>query len=474
MDMESNLQRGEALFMDGLLDQAEAVFQEILRFQLDHYEALNNLGVISHNRGLIEEAEHFFLKALDVNGEYLEALSNLADLYQAANQREKAADCMEKLLVFQANDHSLLNRLAFLYIEMNRKERAAELIKNSLRICPEQEALKETAEWLKGQSHGDIRTDYPGEEHTPLVSVGLPVYNGGKYLAEARKAMRFSICSIEPDGFKFAHFLYDICKYLCFAIESAGHEICIVRNHLSSDRINIIVGSHRLNSPSNVEAITRAGKYILLQSEIITGSSINNWNNQKSYAEVQMPLMRQAQTIWTGADSKNSLKQIGIDSEILLLGYHPAMEEVVHKQKKDIDFLFYGSLTPHRQKMIQELRRRGGNVLCVFDEAAMYRNDLIARTRVHLAPKQGPEMDHFCGSRILYLLNNRSIVVVERCREQEMFEHCFPYADTEQWVDLCMETLRRPDLEQVTNEYYERFKKIRMVDLVRPLIERLR
>lgn len=183
--MESNLQRGEALFMDGLLDQAEAVFQGILLSQPDHYEALNNLGVISHNRGLIEEAEHFFLKALDVNGEYLEALSNLADLYQASNQREKAADCMEKLLVFQGNDLTLLNRLAFLYIEMNEKEKAAEPIKNSLRICPEQEAIKETAERLKGQSHGDTRTDYPGEEHTPLVSVGLPVYNGGKYLAEA-------------------------------------------------------------------------------------------------------------------------------------------------------------------------------------------------------------------------------------------------------------------------------------------------
>lgn len=478
MEIEQIFKQGEGYFTAGNLEAAKGCFQQILESDPNHIEALNNLGVIHHVKGNVEEAENYFLKALAIKEDYSDALLNLADLYQNANQKEKAADCMEKMLVFQENDHNLLNRLVFLYIEMNRKERAAELIKNSLRICPEQDALKETAEWLKGQSHGDTRTDYPGEEHTPLVSVGLPVCNSVNYLAEAQKAMRFSICSIEPESFKFAHFLYDICKYLCFAIESAGHECCIVRNHLYSDRINIIIGSHRLNSQANVEHITRAGRYILLQTEIITGDSINNWKNQKSFADVYLPLMQQALAVWDGFESNVSLlKQLGVNAQLLdraCFGYNPAMEEVVHKRKKDIDFLFYGSLTPHRSEMIEKLRTLGGNVLCAFDETAMYRNDLIARTRVNLAPKQGPGMNHFCGSRVLYLLNNRSIVVVENCCNQDWIEHCFPHADTDKWADLCIETLRRPDLEQVTNEYYERFKKIRMTDQIQPLIERLR
>ena len=154
------------------------------------------------------------------------------------------------------------------------------------------------------------------------------------------------------------------------------------------------------------------------------------------------------------------------------MGYHPAMEEILPKPNKDIDFLFCGSITPHRKKLIDELGARGGKVVTIFDDAAMYRNDLIARTRVNLAPNQGPGMNHFGGSRVLYLVNNRSIVVVERCHDQAMYEHCFPSADTEQWVDLCMETLRRPDLTQITEEYYERFKKIRMVDFIEPLLEK--
>ena len=191
------------------------------------------------------------------------------------------------------------------------------------------------------------------------------------------------------------------------------------------------VGSHRLTDPGLVEKIKNTGKYVLFQTEIITGDSINNWPVQKAFSEVQLPLMRNATSIWTGAVSKARLQEMGIHSEIFTMGYHPAMEEIQPKRNKDIDFLFCGSITPHRKMLLEALTARGGTVVTIFDDAAMYRNDLIARTRVNLAPNQGPGMNHFSGSRVLYLINNRSIVVVERCHDQAMYEHCFPSADTE-------------------------------------------
>jgi GT2 family glycosyltransferase/Tfp pilus assembly protein PilF len=289
----------------------------------------------------------------------------------------------------------------------------------------------------------------------------------------AIKIMRFSICVMEPEGFKYAHFLYDICKYLCYGIESAGYECCILRNKLSSDRINIMVGAHNQTDPAIIKQVKQTGNYILLQSEIITGDSINNWSVQKSFANVYLPLMRQARVVWDGVESNISqLRQMGIDAELLRFGYHPLMEEVHHKPHKDIDFLFCGSITPHRKQLIEKLGARGGKVVTMFDDAAMYRNDLIARARVNLAPNQGPGMNHFGGARVFYLINNRSVVVVERCYDQAMYEHCFASAETAQWVDLCMETLQRPDLPQITEEYYERFKEIRMVDFIKPLLEK--
>jgi tetratricopeptide (TPR) repeat protein len=143
MNIEAILQRETALFMDGLPDEAETVFQEVPCSKPEHYKALNNIGV-SHNLGLIEQAEQLFLKALDVNGEYPDALSNLADPYQAANQNENALKCLEKLLIFQPNNCDLLNRLAFLYIKIKQEQTAISLINRSLKLYQEQETLKKT------------------------------------------------------------------------------------------------------------------------------------------------------------------------------------------------------------------------------------------------------------------------------------------------------------------------------------------
>ncbi|MFA7012885.1 MAG: glycosyltransferase [Desulfobacterales bacterium] len=284
--------------------------------------------------------------------------------------------------------------------------------------------------------------------------------------------MRFSISVIEPAGYKYSHFLYDLCKYLCFSIESSGYDCCILRNKLAGDRTNILVGAHIQSDPSLLNQVKQNGAYIVLNTEIITGDSINNWSVQKTFSDVYLPLMRQASAVWTGVQKNiEALKKLNIEADQILWGYHPLMEEIHDKKNKDIDFLFCGSITPHRKKLLDQLTDRGCKVVTMFDDAAMYRNDLIARSRVNLAPNQGPGMNHLGGGRVLYLINNHAIVVVERCIDQCRYEHCFLSADTEQWVDLCMETLHRPDLAQVTEEYYERFKKIPMADLIAPLLE---
>jgi len=284
---------------------------------------------------------------------------------------------------------------------------------------------------------------------------------------------KFSVCSMEPEGYRYSHFLYDICKYLCYGIESAGYDCCMVRNWLYSDRLNIIVGAHNLNNSDRATQIMNAGKYILLQSEMITGDSINYLNNKKTFAEVYLPLMKHAVTVWTSLESNViKLSELGIRSDLIQVGYHSSMEEVIHKKNRDIDFLYFGSLTEHRKMMLEKLIARGGKVVTMFDDPSIFRNDLIARTKVNLAPHQGLGRNHLTW-RIPLLLNNRAIVVVEQCMDQKLYEECFPYADTDRWVDLCFELLDRKDLDTLADEYYERFKKIRMEDFVRPLIEKL-
>jgi len=287
--------------------------------------------------------------------------------------------------------------------------------------------------------------------------------------------MKLSICLLEPEGYRFSHFLYDICKYFCYTIDASGYDCCMVKNRLYPDRINIIFGAHNLKSYALAEQIKQSGKYIIMQTERLREGGIANWPDDPTFKSIYIPLMQQAFAVWSGLESNEPyLNKLGITSDWTpRFGYLPALEEVIHKKNKDIDFLYYGSLTPHRQKMIDELKKRGGNVVCIFDEAAIFRNDYIARTRINLAPNQSPEHDGLT-IRVLYMLNNRCHVALEQCFDQDWVEHCLTSAATEHWADMCMETLQRPDLDQLTEEYFQRYKQLDMVYLYQPLLDNLK
>jgi len=296
--------------------------------------------------------------------------------------------------------------------------------------------------------------------------------NTGKGARCKLSSIKFSICVIDPVGYKFTHFLYDTIRYLCYSLEDAGYDCCINRNLLMNDRINIIVGLHLINDMSVVDQIIRYRNYIVLQTELVTDKVFQGAVSQEHLREVQLPVLRNARAVWTGIESSVAhLRELGVNARFILYGYNERMEEIRHKRHKDIDFLFFGSITRHRARMLGELKQKGGNVVTIFDDPYLYRNDLIARTRVNLSLNQGPDMVQFSGSRVIYLLNNRCIVVAERSAGQERFEKCFFHAPEDEWADLCLETVRRSDLDKVAEEFYEEFRKVRMSDYIKELLE---
>ena len=126
------------------------------------------------------------------------------------------------------------------------------------------------------------------------------------------KKMRFCISVIEPDHYKFTHFLYDICKYLCYSIESIGYECCILKNKLLFDRVNIIVGAHNQKDPSFIDKVKQTGPFhpVCNRRSLPAIASIIGMFKE-SFANVYLPLMKGAQSVWTGIETNiDELKKI--------------------------------------------------------------------------------------------------------------------------------------------------------------------
>ena len=99
--MQDLLKRGERLFSEGRVDEAEECFHDLIEVEPRHKEAFNNLGVIAFQRRQPERARDFLQNALRIDPGYGEALDNLARLSHEypspARYQEAEADYTGKL-----------------------------------------------------------------------------------------------------------------------------------------------------------------------------------------------------------------------------------------------------------------------------------------------------------------------------------------------------------------------------------------
>jgi hypothetical protein len=122
-----------------------------------------------------------------------------------------------------------------------------------------------------------------------------------------------------------------------------------------------------------------------------------------------------------------------------------------------------------------ELQRRGHSVTAVFDPVAVYRNDLIARSKVNLVPKQGGGMNQLPFGRIAYQVSNRCVTVVERCKHQESLQDLFVWAESEDYVDRCEQILAldRAERDALADRHHDLFADRPLSAKLVPLMQRL-
>ncbi|MGR3293993.1 MAG: glycosyltransferase [Candidatus Scalindua sp.] len=243
--MENDLKRGEALFTEGKVEEAEEFFLRLLINDTTNSEILNNLGVIYHARKDHVKAEDYFLKACDVKDDHLDAMMNLVGLYQEAKRWEEAAILLEKCITLnprELNCHLLLGRI---YMEMDNSVKARVALTKVLELDPNQDMVRETLNSLcKSPSSPLIRP----VRKSPTVCIGLPVYNGGELLSGAIE----SILSQDFDDFELI--ISDNCstdntKETCLKYQKMDKRISYYRfeDNLGGENFPAVLA--RANSP---------------------------------------------------------------------------------------------------------------------------------------------------------------------------------------------------------------------------------
>ncbi|MCP4024353.1 MAG: tetratricopeptide repeat protein, partial [Desulfobacteraceae bacterium] len=131
---------GNVFMAGGDLTNAEKCYQNALKIDPDHINALNNLGNARKKAGKPEAAESAYQKAIALKPDLAEAHSNLGVIFQENGQLEKAVASFKKAISINpalAETHKYLS-FAVRHTEYDQDIKAMERLYNQKTITPQQ------------------------------------------------------------------------------------------------------------------------------------------------------------------------------------------------------------------------------------------------------------------------------------------------------------------------------------------------
>jgi len=251
--------------------------------------------------------------------------------------------------------------------------------------------------------------------------------------------MQYNLCIVRPPENPHTAAFDELAEVVAYGLHDLGHAVHVNDNTLMPDARNIIIGCHHAE-PDSIEHVP--ADTIVVNTEQLHVDE-RDWNERIYFWTSRF------ETWDYSARNLEKLHRLGIrDTRYLKLGFHPALRRIPADVEQDIDVLFYGSIGPRRQAVLDELAARGLKVCAVHGVYGEARDALIARAKVVL------NLHHYASHifeivRVFYLMTNGKAVVGEVSPTTAVdpdYVGGFRAASYDALIDACIELVS--DVEQ--------------------------
>lgn len=271
----------------------------------------------------------------------------------------------------------------------------------------------------------------------------------------AKQKHEICIVQIIPEGYVHAHAFDEVAQGLAYAFEDIGFHATHAVNAFSQTGINVLLGAHLLDE-NYIDLLPE--QTVIYNLEQLHDDS---WVNTPAYEQALRKFK-----VWDYSPANLAFlkaRGMGQNPQLLPIGYNERLTRIEKPQVQDIDVLFYGSINPRRQKILDELKDAGLKTEVLTGVYGAQRDAFIARSKLvlnlHFYDTQIFEL-----ARVSYLLANKKAVVTEKGSKTQFPAEldgqicAVPYASL---VDTCKElvadTDRRNALETAG---FEAFRKM--------------
>jgi hypothetical protein len=249
--------------------------------------------------------------------------------------------------------------------------------------------------------------------------------------------MKFAVTVVSPPGYVHSGAFNEVAETIHYALRSLGHDSVLTTEGALPERQHIVLGSNLL--PDYPLPLARNAILYNLE-QVAVGSS---W-----FRPDLIDIFRR-HVLWDYS-KKNAaaLDALGVHvAHVVPIGYVKELTRLQPAPERDMDVLFFGSINPRRQEIIDRMTAAGLRVGAAFGIYGKERDALIGRAKlllnVHFYDAKVLEM-----VRISYLLANRCAVLSERSSdpaEDDTLAEGVAFADYQHLPQRARELIDAPD-----------------------------
>jgi|GEM_PF-981914 methyltransferase, FkbM family len=119
-------QLAELYLVQGKLEDAIAVCEQVLKIKPQFAPAYKTLGNVLQAQGKLDEAKSWYIRALEIQPDFAQALANLGTIHAQQQQWQVAIACYQKAIAIQPNFAGVYRNLAKVFSQIGKPDEAVE------------------------------------------------------------------------------------------------------------------------------------------------------------------------------------------------------------------------------------------------------------------------------------------------------------------------------------------------------------
>ena len=136
-NIDQMLNNAKTLLSESKFEDAEIIFNEILKTEPKYFKAYINIGVICINLNKLYEAEKNFKKAIEIKPDFELAYFNLGTIQEKLGKNDEAEKNFRKAIDLKPNYVEAYINLGTLFIGISNFEYAEKFLKKAIEIKPD-------------------------------------------------------------------------------------------------------------------------------------------------------------------------------------------------------------------------------------------------------------------------------------------------------------------------------------------------